>query len=649
MHRNSAKISLDGQPVSWLGANYWSRVGGPRMWRDYDAAVIDEELAVLADHGLNVSRSFFYWPDFMPVPDKVDEALVERFAEFLDQHLRAGLSTIPTFIVGHMSGQNWDPAWRGGRDLYGDVWLVARQAWFIGEMVRRFAGHPAVAGWLISNEMPIYGGSAPTEIVSSWAQLVIDAVRAAGAVQPVSLGDGAWGIEVTGVDNGFSLRQISRMVDFLGPHVYPMEDDIVRQNYAAAFACELAGSFGRPVVLEEFGASTDFVSSENVAHYYRQVLHNSLLAGATGWIAWNNTDYDDLVGQDPYRHHPFEMHFGITTSTGEPKPPLAEMAAFARMLARIDVVHTRRPDVDTALVVPSYLEIGYPWTVDADRSFVHANLLQAYVAARTADLAVGLTRERDGIDGHARLYLLPSLKQLTGPGWLRLEELARGGATVYVSYSSGNNATQRGPWWVGMNRLFGIEHQLYYGLAEAIVDDGLEMRFGIAFGGIEAGRILRFVVAGNAHVRTYLPVRQTEAEVLATDAHGRPALLRRTVGAGQVVLGTYPVEAMAALASRVNPEDTSALYAALAEAAGVRRPVTVADPRVGADVLEHADGRRFAIFVSQADEPVTVAPETPGVRLTPLDGGDTVSEVTLGKYGVAVLELSEVVSSPTAR
>jgi len=45
------------------------------------------------------------------------------------------------------------------------------------------------------------------------------------------------------------------------------------------------------------------------------------------------------------------------------------------------------------------------------------------------------------------------------------------------------------------------------------------------------------------------------AEVPATDAHGRPALLLRPIGPGSLVLCTYPVEHMAALTSRVNPDD----------------------------------------------------------------------------------------------
>src|SRR5581483_5536588 len=200
MRRNAAKIISGTQPVNWLGANFWSRTGGPLMWRTYDPAVVSTELSVLRDHGLSMTRSFFYWPDFMPAPDRIDEELTARFADFLDRHSALGMSTVPTFIVGHMSGDNWDPAWRAGRHLYTDVWMVGRQAWFAGEMVRRFGPHPAVAGWLVSNEMPIYGGKdSPPEVVATWAQLIRDAVRAAGGHQPFSLGDGAWGIEVRGV------------------------------------------------------------------------------------------------------------------------------------------------------------------------------------------------------------------------------------------------------------------------------------------------------------------------------------------------------------------------------------------------------------------------------------------------------------------
>src|SRR5690242_17628080 len=47
MRRNFDKVTRDGVPVIWLGANFWSRAGGPLMWRNYDPAVVRAELAVL--------------------------------------------------------------------------------------------------------------------------------------------------------------------------------------------------------------------------------------------------------------------------------------------------------------------------------------------------------------------------------------------------------------------------------------------------------------------------------------------------------------------------------------------------------------------------------------------------------------------------
>ncbi len=637
MHRNTARIVVDGEPVRWLGANFWSRTGGPLMWRSYESAVIRKELAVLARHGLTMTRSFFYWPDFMPGPYEIDETLTARFADFLDRHTEQGMTTIPTFIVGHMSGENWDPSWRAGRDLYADVWLVGRQAWFAAEMVRRFAAHPAVAGWLVSNEMPLYGGGGtPHEVVAAWAQLIRDAVRAAGGHQPFSIGDGAWGVEVTGNDNGFRLAEIAQLTDFLGPHVYPIGDDPVRQRYAAAVACELAGTFGKPVIMEEFGVSSDFASDSHAARYYRHVLYNTLLAGATGWIAWNNTDFQ-LPAQDPYRHHAFEQNFGLTDARGTAKETLKEMRAFAATIEAIDAGRCDRAETDTALIVSSYLDTRYPFTSPDSPAVVSKALQQGYIAARLADLPPRLTRESTGIESGARLYLAPSVKQVLAPTAGILEQLAEAGACVYVSYCAGDVAWHRGPSYGRMNDLFGVRHSLDVGLADPITDDVVELTFTRDFGGLTRGTKLTFRAGGNEHSRAYLPVVPTTAEVIATDGHGRPALLRRQAGLGSLILCTYPLEYMAAVTPRVNPDATVTLYGALATHAGVRRPVCADDPRVACDVLVRDDGARFAVLVSHADEQLKIKPALPdGGALASLDTGDVIDTVTMGPFGITV-------------
>jgi endo-1,4-beta-mannosidase len=611
------------------------------MWRQFQPDVVRQELRVLAEHGLNVTRSFFFLPHFMPAPNTLDEDCVARYAEFLDLSQEEGIPTIPTFIVGHMSGENWDVPWRGDRDIYADGWMLAQQAWFIRNLAGRFKDHPAVAAWLISNEITLYGGNPRPEYGRSWAELMVQAVRAAGATQPVSLGDGAWGIEVTGADNGFRLRDLADTVDFFGPHVYPMSDDPVRQHLTAAFNCELS-HFGKPVILEEFGVTTDFASGEHAADYYRQVLHTTLLAGAVGWIAWNNTDFD-LVAQDPYRHHPFELHFGITRVDGSPKPALLELARFRRLLDQLDITNCRRAPTSVYIVSPSYLDTAYPFTRPEERRTLRDILLQSYVVAREADLSPGLVRELDGIPD-ARLLLLPSLKWLTGPTWERLEECARKGSTVYVSYFAGSTPAQRGPWYPSLNRFFGVEHQLRYGLLDTADPDTVAWTFLEDFGNLRAGDHLTFRVGGNEHGRAFLPVVPREARIKAVDQHERPALVERAVGKGCIVLSTYPVEYFAANRAGANPEATYQLYQSLAARARVERHCTVDRPDILVDTVLHADGTEFVWLVSENQEATSVSPNFPeACVLVDLESGQQLEDpAELPAYGVRVFRLGGV-------
>jgi endo-1,4-beta-mannosidase len=647
MKRQSQKIIRDGEPTTWIGVNFWSRKGGPRMWRDYDATVVGEELDVMREHGMTLTRSFFYWHDFMPTADALDETLVEHFRDFLDQHEARGMTTIPTFLVGHMSGQNWDPSWRDGRDLYDDVWFVAKQAWYARELTARFATHPAVAGWLLSNEIPIYGdwrskgiGTNNAAVVNSWAQIMIDAVKLGGATQPISIGDGDWGVEITGTDNGFRVRDLAPLIDFHGPHVYRMETDQLRQNLGSAFICELLDIGGKPVIMEEFGLTSDYVSEEHAANYYRQVLHNTLLAGASGWIAWNNTDYDAMYESEPYSHHPFEMHFGITDKDGRPKKQAIEVKKFAELAKRIGFEKLSRPDADAILLVSSYLEAQYPFTEPTDATIVFETGRQSYIAAREADIPIGVAREFDGVPTDGKLYIIPSAKQLLASTWLELRRLAAGGATVYASVFYGEHATQRGPWWPDLDQTFGVTKQTRYGLVDPLLEDETTITFVAPFGGIAEGTQLVFPVGGNANSRAFLPVEAVDAEILAVDQHGRPALLRNKVGDGWMVLGTYPVEYFAAVSPFVNPEPTWRLYDALATEAGVRRDVTVEDPRVIVGEMVHDSGSRFIWFVSQADTALSVSPASGTLRLVD-DGGTAVDRVELEPFGIAVLELTD--------
>jgi endo-1,4-beta-mannosidase len=325
----------------------------------------------------------------------------------------------------------------------------------------------------------------------------------------------------------------------------------------------------------------------------------------------------------------------LTDVAGVPKPQLEVVREFSETLALVDFPRCTRPEPEVAIVVPSYLEHRYPFTEPADSSHLFDVLRQSYVVAREADLSVELAREMDGLPDRAKLYLVPSAKQLTAPTWRFLREQAERGAVVFVSYSVGDHSTQRGMWHGDLNGMFGVEHQLRYGLVDPVVEDVVDVTFVADFGVLGAGTTLTFRVGGNEHERVFLPVKVTGGEVVAVDGQGRPVLVRN----GNLVLCTYPLEAMAAALPRVNPEPTHRIYDALAGIAGVSRAVTVADPLVHVGELSHSDGRRFVWLVSQAETELEVKPV--GGPLADLSSGEPVNEVTLRPYGVRVLALED--------
>jgi hypothetical protein len=75
------------------------------------------------------------------------------------------------------------------------------------------------------------------------------------------------------------------------------------------------------------------------------------------------------------------------------------------VLDAIDVTACARLPAQTALVVSSYLETGYPLADEQDRTLVFGALEQAHVAE--ADLPLGFVRESDGVTAGYKLYLVP--------------------------------------------------------------------------------------------------------------------------------------------------------------------------------------------------------------------------------------------------
>ena len=583
-------VTRGGHPFYLTGVNYWPRQTGLLMWREWQPDAVQADLRQMKNLGINSFRSFLFFPDFMPKPGAVDPVMLERLGQFLRMCQDEELVTALTLFVGHMSGENWDVPWREGRNFYADPWMLEQERLYVHEIVGRFAKHPAILAWILSNEITLYAGNPDTASARHWLQAMVGAIRALDASRLVGSGGEIW--LLSGAEGSSAARVFAEGADYAGPHVYPQEPDTLRHSYTPS-AVVRALDGGKPIILEEFGCSNAFASEENQAGYLRTTFHSVLTAGGAGAWAWCFSDFD-LPNRRPYAHHPFEMRFGLVRADGSLKPAARVVEEFTESLKQIDLERFMVPKPVSRLIVPSSFVADYPFAAPLDRKAVWQVLLQAYVLARQAGMSAGFLYEPPvpsspyatpdvdfawPIPDETQLLVLPASPGLTAPGWKRLEEWVRNGGTLYCSY--------RALWSTDrFEELFGCRHDMRCGIPDVPAEQ-IEWTFKRTFGPFASGERLRYARLGNAQDCAFCPVEPTTAEVIAQDAQGRPALLVNRLDSGRVVFSIYPLEYYLSNTLDFHKADaTYRLYQALMAVAGIQPQFLFTHPCVECAWLE---------------------------------------------------------------
>src|SRR6185503_15136906 len=163
---------LMGQPFV-LGVNYWPRRKAMAWWSRFDAAEVRDELAQIADLGLQVVRIFLLWDDWQPTPTSVSKERLADLGKVCDAAAERGLGLDVTFFTGHMSGPNWAPGWllhgtpqagarplvsggrivdSGYRNYFTDAVACEAQRLLLRTVVGAYKDHPAIWMWNLGNE-----------------------------------------------------------------------------------------------------------------------------------------------------------------------------------------------------------------------------------------------------------------------------------------------------------------------------------------------------------------------------------------------------------------------------------------------------------------------------------------------------------------
>ena len=596
-------LTSDGQFRFLLGANYWPRKTNLSMWSSWDPESVADDLRRAAELGVRVLRAFLRDLDFSDEAGNLREDAAAKLRQFLDMAEAAGVKVLLTLIVGHMSGKNWPIPWTPNDKIYSPD-SIAKTCNFASQLVSRFRDHPAVAGWILSNELSLVSRAPSRDEALNLLRECSRVIKSLDPGHAFSSGD---------VPDSYMQEtpNVRGLVDYVGPHLYLYDNDAVRHGLLYSAAIELFRDLDYPVVLEEFGFSTLQFSEESHARFVEEALYSALAHGASGALVWCLSDFEDR-SEPPYEWRPLELGFGLLRADGSPKPAAEAFREFSKALEALEGLglHSRFKRVaHAAVVVPYYVFADYEfvWYRRALGFWgsVRPSLMSLALASSLGLSPAAVYEGELARAANARVLFMPSVVTALASTWRSLLRYVESGGVLVASVARGFGdlrAYHEAPTQL-WRELFGVAPALRAG------SEGVRLR-----GEVVLRSSLRDLeeVAINVpgQILTY-SVSPVDAEPLAyVDGLEAPVLLRARRGKGYAYLLTLPIELIVGL--QEEPQwGLRGVYAAILRDAGVEVRYASGVPSV--ETVVYTDGREDLVFaINHSDRQLEASLEMSG-------------------------------------
>ena len=255
--------------VPW-GFNYDHNRDG-QLLEDYwhtDWKAIEQDFAEMKQLGANVVRIHLQFGKFMSAADQPREVAFKKLRDLLKLAEDTGLYLNLTGL-GCYHKQDV-PAWY---DQLSDSERWQAQANFWEAVARQCAHSPAIFCYDLMNEPVVHGGKKKgtdwlgpafagkhfvqritlepderprPEIAAAWIKMLVEAIRKQDQRHLITVGLVPWSLERRGLQSGFVPEKVSRHLDFISVHIYP-----VKGKVDAALETLKGFDIGKPLVIEE--------------------------------------------------------------------------------------------------------------------------------------------------------------------------------------------------------------------------------------------------------------------------------------------------------------------------------------------------------------------------------------------------------------
>ena len=662
--QSAAAQAPESLPVVSLSGNYFER-GGKRFlpvgvnwvpakaamqWPyQWDPASIEADFARMHELGVNTVRLDLVWAWFEPRPDDYNLEAFRQLDYLVSLANRYKIYLHPELLIGGEVGEAyWDVPYRQGRDPHSDPYMLRLETDFVSELARRFAKNSAILSWDLTDEPPfwIVANTTTDSMAINWTRLIAGGIHRYDTMHPLVVGTAT-----EDLDHGpFRPDNLRDEVDFFSVHPYtygsklfpdPMVSE--RQTYGSAFETSLTGGAGRPVMIQELGASSAQIDPEAIAEWERASMYSGLGAGANGFLIWCSTDAaPSQYSKVPYLRSPNETQFGITTWDGKERPAAKVLTNFSKITNALDLEGVEPAPAEAGILVPDEWAKRYgdeshfgltgpeiaPYTSTRDGGAVPGqplpdradeNLrlqgawLSTYVLAHRTGVKAAFPREYADWQKYPMLILpspLTSTKSMMvhmhSDFWGKARSYVENGGILYASVS-GDAAIPE------MDLLFGAR------LVDRVAVRDVTLKVVAPFGNLKPGDTFTYSASPDSDGQWAATLKVNGGQVIAVDQDGRPALVAHQVGKGKTLLCAYPIEIYLANQSSAfeGKEQTHRIYQSLQEWAGMKRLVWTDQPSVEASALNAKDHGYF-VLVNHSSKPQHVSLST-SLLVTALD------------------------------
>ncbi len=307
-----------------FGVNY---VPGHKWWfcwNDFEAEKISRDLDAIANMGADHIRIMLIWPFFQPNRRSVSDAHLDRLDRLMELAAARGLDVCVTMLTGWLSGWAFRPTFDKPETFYRDATLEAPVTLYFTRCAERLNRHRNFLGFDLGNELNCCWQTTSLAEGDAWMgrMMALCETLSPQAVHVNGVDHQPWFYPAT-----FSAEFLARRHAIIPLHCWieftgarrrggPLERACTHLAPAmAALARAYAGDANKPVWLQEFGASKEWMAGPQIPEFL-EAATVAALRGGVSWLTWWASH--DI--RPEYEFHPLEYDLGLLDTDNRLKP-----------------------------------------------------------------------------------------------------------------------------------------------------------------------------------------------------------------------------------------------------------------------------------------------------------------------------------------